>query len=72
MSTNNKLTRKMSVVSKAYDLDGDGKLDEAEQAMRDLDTENKGELSKDQIYALMKEHLHTQKSLFRAKSMIVG
>lgn len=39
----------LSVTSKAYDLDGDGKLNEAEQAMRDLDKSNRGFLTNDKV-----------------------
>ena len=45
----------LSEVGKMYDIDGDGKLDEAEQAMRDLDKTNRGYLTNDKVYELMLE-----------------
>lgn len=45
----------LSSVGKMYDIDGDGKLDEAEQAMRDLDKTGRGYLTNDKVYELMME-----------------
>jgi hypothetical protein len=60
-----KSNRKLSTVSKMYDIDGDGKLDAAEMAMRDMDKSNRGYLSNETVYKLMKEQMETQKQLFR-------
>jgi hypothetical protein len=48
---------KLSITSKFYDLDGDGVLDEAEQALRDMDKDNKGYLTKEQVYQIVKEQM---------------
>ena len=45
----------LSSVGEMYDIDGDGKLDEAEQAMRDLDKTGRGYLTNDKVYELMIE-----------------
>ena len=45
----------MSRVSQMYDINGDGELDEAERAMRDLDTTGRGHLTNDKVYELMNE-----------------
>lgn len=46
---------RLSEVGRLYDVDGDGKLDEAEQAMRDLDVTGRGYLSNSKVYELMVE-----------------
>jgi hypothetical protein len=48
-------TTVLSEVGKMYDVDGDGKLDEAEQAMRDMDKTGRGYLTNDKVYELMIE-----------------
>lgn len=48
-------TTVLSDVGKMYDIDGDGKLDEAEQAMRDMDKTGRGYLTNDKVYELMLE-----------------
>lgn len=45
----------LSEVGKMYDIDGDGKLDEAEQAMRDMDKTNRGHLTNEKVYELIVE-----------------
>jgi hypothetical protein len=40
----------LSVTSMMYDVDDDGKLDEDEQAMRDMDTDNRGYLTNEKVY----------------------
>jgi len=45
----------MSRVSQMYDINGDGELDEAERAMRDLDTTGRGHLTNEKVYELMNE-----------------
>ena len=64
--------KRLSTVSKMYDIDGDGKLDEAELAMRNMDKSGRGYLSNETVYKLMQEQLQMQKSLFQMKKIIVG
>jgi hypothetical protein len=45
----------LSRVSQMYDINGDGELDEAERAMRNLDTTGRGYLTNEKIYELMNE-----------------
>jgi Ca2+-binding EF-hand superfamily protein len=46
---------RLSDVGKLYDVNGDGKLDEAEQAMRDMDETGRGYLTNEKVYELMLE-----------------
>jgi hypothetical protein len=63
-------TSMLSDISKKYDVDGDGKLDAAEQAMRDMDTENRGHLSNEKVYKLMLEEMKLQKKIFGLKRIL--
>mmetsp|Transcript_30429 Transcript_30429/g.73401 ORF Transcript_30429/g.73401 Transcript_30429/m.73401 type:complete len:350 (+) Transcript_30429:198-1247(+) len=63
--------RKLSTVSKMYDVDGDGKLDAAELAMRAMDKSGRGYLTNDTVYKMMKEQLETQKQLFHVKRVMI-
>ncbi|KAL3785303.1 hypothetical protein ACHAW5_008335 [Stephanodiscus triporus] len=63
---------RLSMVSKQYDIDGDGVLDPAELAMRKLDTSGRGFLTNEKVYALMQEQLAMQKSMFQMKKIIAG
>lgn len=65
------LSSRLSLVSKAYDVDGDGKLDEAEKAMRDMDKDGLGHLSNKQVYSVFQEQLRMQKQLLLAKRVII-
>ena len=62
-------TSKLSVTSKKFDVDGDGKLDEAEQALRDMDTENRGYLTNDKVYKVMVEQMKLQQEVFSLKRL---
>ncbi|KAL3804872.1 hypothetical protein HJC23_006644 [Cyclotella cryptica] len=64
--------RKLSDISKAYDLDGDGVLNETEQAMRDMDIENKGHLTKEQVYQIVKEQLETKYEVTQYKKVTLA
>jgi hypothetical protein len=64
---NSIISRKLSTISKQYDVNGDGVLDDAEMAMRELDKTGRGYLTNDKVYALMREQMETQKQLFRAR-----
>ena len=46
--------------------------DEAELALKAMDKGKKGELSKDEMYQLMKENLKTQHSLFKMKKIVMA
>jgi len=41
-------------------------------ALKNLDKGKKGELSKDEMYQLMKENLKTQHSLFKMKKIVMA
>jgi hypothetical protein len=62
---------RLSAVSKKYDVNGDGKLDEAEQAMRDLDKEGRGFLTNDKVYSIFQQQLRLQKQLLLAKRLVI-
>jgi hypothetical protein len=59
----------MSLTSKMYDVDGDGKLDETEKAMREMDTENRGYLTNEKVYKIMLEQMQLQQEVFGLKRM---
>jgi hypothetical protein len=59
----------LSITSRKYDVDGDGKLDEAEQTMRDMDTDNVGYLTNEKVYKIMLEQMKLQKEVFSLKRM---
>ena len=63
---------RLSVVSRKYDLDGDGVLDEAEQAMRNLDKSGRGFLKSEEVYDMMNQHLKMQKDMFKMKRVLGG
>jgi len=65
------LSSRLSFVSKKYDVDGDGKLDAAERAMRDMDKEGLGYLTNDKVYTIFQEQLRMQKQLLMAKRIII-
>lgn len=56
----------------AWDIDGDGVLDDTEMALKKRDKSRKGFLSKDQMYDLMEENLKTQRDLFKVKKVVAG
>jgi len=47
-------------------------VDEAEQAMRDLDTSGRGHLTNDKVFELMTEHFDNQRQLFKMKKVLIG
>ena len=63
---------RLSVVSRKYDLDGDGVLDDAEQAMRNLDKSGRGFLKSEEVYDMMNQHLKMQKDMFKMKKVLGG
>ena len=62
-STKQRRIGRLSTVSRMYDVDGDGELDEAEQQMRNMDKSGRGHLSNETVYKMMQEQLKTQKQL---------
>lgn len=46
-------SKSLSTVSKMYNINGDGKLDEVEVAMRAMDASNRGHLTNDEFYPMM-------------------
>ena len=63
---------RLSTVSRMYDIRGDGELDEAELAMRHMDTSGRGYLTNEKVYQLMQDHVQTQRKLFQFKRIIIG
>jgi hypothetical protein len=59
----------LSFTSKKYDVDGDGKLDEAEQKLRDMDIDNRGYLTNEKVYQIMLEQMKLQKEVFSLKRL---
>lgn len=63
---------RLSAVSKKYDIDGDGHLNDVEQAMRDMDESGRGFVSNEKVHGIMKDLLAAQKELFTMKKIISG
>ncbi len=63
---------RLSAVSQKYDVDGDGRLDDVEQAMRDMDTSGRGYMSNKKVHDLMTKLLAAQKELFTMKKIVIG
>lgn len=64
--------RKLSSISKMYDIDGDGQLDEAELAMRAMDTSGRGYLTNEKVFGLMQDQMEQQRQLFKFKKIMIG
>lgn len=64
-----KSSRRLSTISKQYDFDGDGKLDEAEMAVREMHTGDG--LDKRAVYDRVHELLETQRSLMNVKRLLM-
>jgi hypothetical protein len=62
-------SKQLSVTSMMYDVDGDGKLDDAEKAMREMDTDNRGYLTNEKVYKVMLEQMKLQQEVFGLKRM---
>jgi hypothetical protein len=67
LSASDKPKSVLSVTSKMFDVDGDGQLDDAEKAMRDMDTDNNGYLTNDKVYKVMLEQMKLQQEVFGLK-----
>mmetsp|Transcript_16165 Transcript_16165/g.22543 ORF Transcript_16165/g.22543 Transcript_16165/m.22543 type:complete len:738 (-) Transcript_16165:88-2301(-) len=73
-----KKERSLSRFSMVYDLNGDGRLDNLEQKMRDLDEENRGYLTNEKVYDILEDqervmvkYLSLKRLLFLAGGLIV-
>jgi hypothetical protein len=69
LTPNGRAKSTMSLTSKMYDVDGDGKLDAVEKSMRDMDTDNRGYLTNEKVYKIMLEQMKLQKEVFGLKRM---
>jgi hypothetical protein len=65
-------SRPLTMVSAQYDFEGKGYLDPAQQAMRARDTDNKGHLNSDQVYAIVQDQLKTHSLMNTYKKIIIG
>lgn len=61
---------RLSTVSRMYDVNGDGALNAAELAMRDMDQSGRGYLTNDKVYKMMQDQIEVQKQLFRVKRIM--
>ncbi len=50
-----KKSRGLSIISKAFDIDGDGNLDKFEKLARDLDVNNQGNITPEVVVQLLRE-----------------
>lgn len=71
-SFKSKRNHRLTAISKKYDLDGDGQLDEAEQAMRDCDATNRGFLTNEEIYHIVKKQLKAKQKASNMKKVIAA
>ena len=62
-----KQPRILSRVSKLYDMDGDGELNAAERALRELDSSDRGFITNERAYKLVAEHIDMQNKMFQMK-----
>ncbi|KAL3826637.1 hypothetical protein ACHAXA_009078 [Cyclostephanos tholiformis] len=62
--------RRLSFFSKQFDVNGDGVLDDAEMAMRNMATSGRGYLTNEQVYKMMQEQIKTHKQLFRTRRIM--
>jgi len=63
---------RLSKISAKYDLDGDGKLDEVEQAMRNRDIDGDGHLDNNEVRAIVQDHLKTKSNYKLYKRVVAG
>jgi len=66
------LDMRLSKVSQAYDRGNKGYLDSTELTLRQMDTDNKGHLDVDKVYALMQEFKQEQKKTMTFKRVIIA
>eukprot|EP00956_Cyclotella_meneghiniana_P009637 scaffold13288_cov47-Cyclotella_meneghiniana.AAC.8 len=61
-----------SSFQKAYDLDGDGKMDAIEQVMMKYDTDGNGEFSNEEVFHIIHDHFEAERKVARFRRMVVG
>eukprot|EP00804_Cyclotella_cryptica_P016791 CCRYP_001792-RA/>CCRYP_001792-RA protein AED:0.08 eAED:0.04 QI:0/0/0/0.66/0.5/0.66/3/0/464 len=66
------LTGEEGVRARKFDLDGDGLLDEAEQAMMRYDIDGDGNLGLEEIHAIVSEHLRAKNNIGALRKVIAG
>ena len=62
----------LSKSARVWDIDGDGELDDAELALKNMDKDRAGTLSREQMYDLMRDNLKTHTELFKLKKVVIG
>lgn len=62
---------RLSMVSKQYDIRGEGHLDETEQKMRAMDVEGRGFISNEQVYTILQDQSRMEKTLTTAKRLLI-
>jgi hypothetical protein len=62
--------RKLSVASKAYDINHMGQLDEAQRRMRELDKSGRGFVKNEELYEEFRRNLQIQKELLNVKKLV--
>lgn len=62
---------RLSLVSKQYDIRGEGHLDETEQKMRAMDREGRGYVPNEQVYQILQDQSRMQASLKAAKRLLI-
>ena len=63
---------RLTTCSAMYDFDGTGELDEAQQAMRNKDKDNKGFLTQQEIYEIAREEIAAKRDVHAAKKAVGG
>lgn len=63
---------KLSTVSQQYDRGNKGYLDETEQKLRAMDSQNAGHVSVDKVYALMQEFQAEQKKAVSLRKVVIA
>ena len=61
------MSRALSALSKQFDVNGDGKLDDAELVMRSMATSGRGFLTNEQVYSIVVRQMDDQRKLFRTR-----
>lgn len=62
---------RLSLISKQYDIRGEGHLDETEQKMRSMDRHGRGYLSNEQVYHILQDQSRMQQALLTAKRLLI-
>jgi hypothetical protein len=62
----------LTMVSQQYDRDGKGYLDETEEKLRKLDTENTGVVSLDKVFRIMEQLQQEQKKSMSLKKIVIA